>query len=352
MIASEARIAANRANALKSTGPRTDEGKERSRGNAVKHGLTGAGVALSPEDAALVEARLAGFQQDFRPVTEAGKDLVRRAAVLSVRLERCVIQEAAALSRRIGAARDDFDEGREAEVDALFAGLIDAPAASVRRLLRMPEGVDRMLDAWADLRADLAHEDGSRWGQAHAMMALRLTGREPGGFGIPRVEALARAFDGDFRLLEKGDGAGLDDRGRREWARRALLSLIDQMTATLRDHLAKLDLGKIDADRERAGDVALFDPSKAACLARKYEAAAEREMHRAIREMRAIEAEAAARPAAVSAPTPASALGSFSPVTVSEFVRKRPTPAPASAEAPAGSSFVPISAGRAPNGSN
>jgi len=143
----------------------------------------------------------------------------------------------------------------------------------------MPEGVERMLAAWADLRADLAHGDGSRWQSEHSAMAVHLTGRKLGGFGIARVEALSRAVGGDFGLLGAGDDGGLDHKGRREWARRAPASLIDAAVGKLEAHRETLDFGAIAADRAGAGSRALFDPSKEATFARKYEAAAERELH-------------------------------------------------------------------------
>ncbi len=49
---SERRLAANRANALLSTGPRTEEGKTKSSLNAVKNGLTGHAILLADEEEA------------------------------------------------------------------------------------------------------------------------------------------------------------------------------------------------------------------------------------------------------------------------------------------------------------
>jgi hypothetical protein len=49
-MATAAQIAANRANAQKSTGPRSVEGKEASRFNALQHGMDAASIVIPGED--------------------------------------------------------------------------------------------------------------------------------------------------------------------------------------------------------------------------------------------------------------------------------------------------------------
>jgi len=62
MGCSEAQLAANRANAAKSSGPKTEAGKQRSRRNLLRHGLTGAGIVLATVDVAAIEGRFADFE--------------------------------------------------------------------------------------------------------------------------------------------------------------------------------------------------------------------------------------------------------------------------------------------------
>ena len=208
MPSSAARIAANRANSLKSCGPTTPRGKEQSRRNALKHGMTGEGVVLPNEDAAEVERRFAAFRSELQPSGEIGEALVRRAAVCSVRMDRGVSQETAALSERVRRAEADF-----------------VP----------PEGMG----------------------------------------------------DEEARML-----------------------------------------------RAEAGRRAMFDPSKEASLARKYEAAAERGFFRALKELRQLEKQAKADESAVEEEAYRRALGSFLPIGEGVAAAEPEPPAPAPMPAP------------------
>jgi hypothetical protein len=60
-------IEANRLNALKSTGPRTEHGKQRSRQNALRHGLTAETVITALENAADYQAFEASIVSDYQP---------------------------------------------------------------------------------------------------------------------------------------------------------------------------------------------------------------------------------------------------------------------------------------------
>ena len=81
-------IEANRGNALKSTGPTTQEGKERSRCNAVRHGLTAETVIADLEDAADYQAFEAAVIADYDAQTAVERELVLRLASVLWRLRR------------------------------------------------------------------------------------------------------------------------------------------------------------------------------------------------------------------------------------------------------------------------
>ena len=66
-MATPAQITANRANAQKSTGPRSVEGKSASRFNALKHGIDAASIVIPGEDPADYDALAGYYLQEFRP---------------------------------------------------------------------------------------------------------------------------------------------------------------------------------------------------------------------------------------------------------------------------------------------
>jgi hypothetical protein len=81
-------ITANRVNALKSTGPRTPNGKHRSRQNALRHGLTAETVITALEDAADYQALEASIMAEHQPRSATERELVARLASMLWRLRR------------------------------------------------------------------------------------------------------------------------------------------------------------------------------------------------------------------------------------------------------------------------
>ena len=88
-MASEAQILANRRNAQRSTGPRTEEGKERVARNGLKHGLCAADPVLPWEDRAAFEALVADLSARLQPGDETELALLLQYADATWRRQRC-----------------------------------------------------------------------------------------------------------------------------------------------------------------------------------------------------------------------------------------------------------------------
>ena len=99
-------IAANRANARKSTGPNTEEGKQRSRCNAVRHGLTAETVIGALEDAEDYKAFEAAITADYDAQSAVERELVLRLASLLWRLRRATSVETGLFEIQAGDLRD------------------------------------------------------------------------------------------------------------------------------------------------------------------------------------------------------------------------------------------------------
>src|ERR1039458_8790199 len=99
-------IEANRRNASKSTGPITEEGKQRSRCNAVRHGLTAETVIGELEDAEDYQAFEAAIIADYDVQSAVERELVLRLATLLWRLRRATTMETGLFAMQANQLRD------------------------------------------------------------------------------------------------------------------------------------------------------------------------------------------------------------------------------------------------------
>jgi hypothetical protein len=90
---SQNRLDANRQNAQHSTGAKTPEGKEKSKMNALRNGLTGQTVLLPTDDAVAYQSFIDSLYKQWSPVNDQEKRLTQLIADTEWRIQRVAALE-------------------------------------------------------------------------------------------------------------------------------------------------------------------------------------------------------------------------------------------------------------------
>ena len=198
-MASAAQIEANRRNAQKSSGPKTEKGKARVRCNALKHGMTAVTTmpGLTHEDPDQLREKTLRLINDLQPSNEAELDQVCQAARLTLAIERADRFEMAHMNQRIrAAARERVQEVNPRlleEIQELGRRLLyisaaeevkfprqppwsDDPRLLVAKLEASAEGCRWLLARWAEFRILL--DRGARWDTPALLRFIRLQGKQ------------------------------------------------------------------------------------------------------------------------------------------------------------------------------
>jgi len=325
------KMAANRRNAQKSTGPRSAAGKSRARFNALKHGVTAQIPVLPGEDPALFSARVDDYKAGLQPQSAFESDMVERMALMSWQFDRAARVDVARLAVKVETEAVAAAQRAEQEADALgerlffdrggplpnqvkrdydcsvpwtsWSGIADDPD-SPKRLVKQLEytgaGCRWLLDRWAELRARI--EAGQCWQSPEKLNAVRLLGRQP--LAAADIREVTEVFlachalrpdhkhafyelrcemtEEEFQSYEKRLRARDLDAIRpadATAARAMLLGLVDRATSRLRllaaEHRIQDD--KLAVWRTQA---AAFDDSAEGERLRRYATACDRSLHR------------------------------------------------------------------------
>ncbi len=333
MAASESQIAANRLNALKSCGPKTVEGKQKTRLNGMVHGL--ASTVLSTEDAQAFEERMDEVAKSMRPRNALEKLILansvraswmidRTARVQTARLDSLIdgeparaIEEIFSLGKRLffNAQGPIYGVGRYQYIGnrTSWSGVADHPDdpdTLVRKISSTVLGCLWLLDRFAELRA-LLLEPGKIWNSQHKFMAIRLLGKQPLDCytDIQIAEICLRMWTTnparDNAWIDMRSELGRDEYARfrdtilRQWPqlldslddeteRQILRAIVDQAVEQVKVKAA-MAAERAERDAARRADCLAFDDSPEGERLRRYELG----YHRAF--LRSVEAFSKAR---------------------------------------------------------
>ncbi len=183
-MTSQRQLEANRRNALLSTGPRTVNGRNRSRYNAVRHGLTAETVIPHLEDADDYRLFESTIVSEYEPRTPVEFELVLRLASLLWRLRRATRIENGLLGIQAAILRDIKTAPSPAsQADPDASNLVSRPFDSTGGATIEPE-------QHQDFPVDAPPSRVSEAGRDAAQCFLRLANFDVGAFDrLVRYEA-------------------------------------------------------------------------------------------------------------------------------------------------------------------
>jgi hypothetical protein len=334
-MATAAQMEANRRNARKSTGPRTQEGKNQSRCNSLDHGCRADLLVMPHEDPGEFDAQLDGWKLSIRPRNPSEEFLVER--IVSLRLqakridrahtarlnkrmyhgyyEECDKQDEKAIElgqklfrdacgpRTLHLEREQDEVGQDAEKRRLSDYSVDEdhPVRLVHGLQSTGAGCEWLLERWAALR-DLL-ERGVPWLAPDKLKAVRLLGRQPidaydspvvaqvylachvllNQGGQPFQEILNELAPDERPIYERYlSQRGYESRAPRDAAaaRQVLLAIVEKATVELEDK-AGVFRELADFDASTAGARLSWDDTPEGERLRRYELTCKRAWQRA-----------------------------------------------------------------------
>jgi hypothetical protein len=285
---SEAQKAASRENGKKSQGPTSPEGKKKSRQNALKHGLAGAGVVLPDDLKQEVEAEILIFERGLKPQGEFEQRLVHKAAVSSAKFMRIAAAELTRAYDRQRQALDRWDTKQMKSalkharcLDPRHTGTVIENAQSLVDLENSTAGCRLMVQAWDDLIESL--ETNRAWSPNELNRVARLLGY----FSSLTQDDTPPDFK---RIVADNNTASQLKRGQAPPeigvpAYQALLDLAHEERERLQEQADHLWTTRDVHSRNEAPTRALVDPTKTGQLLNRYKSDAHRIEKQAIEEL-------------------------------------------------------------------
>ena len=170
----ERKAEANRLNAQKSTGPKTEAGKERSKVNAVTHGLTRETIDEDIRLSDQFQERLKALESEVQPQTPSARIALEFAVAASLQANLCFKSLAIEVERAKEVARNRWHAETRSQALRWLARLPKNPLLGIAELEGTKAGCGAMIEVWVRLLDAL--DDHETWTEPELSTAMDLLG--------------------------------------------------------------------------------------------------------------------------------------------------------------------------------